>query len=416
MSIPGQPPSQVVESGTSCAKCGACATVCPVYRQSGRESHTARGKLHLLDVLGLVQASTEFVDIFSACLLCGACAAICPRSIDITKELIVARNSFSAVAGPHAYEKYLTRKLLDYPGSLSGFRVLGKAGQRLIGAHLPKRSGLRLRLAMFQEEKLYLPVEEEKLVPAVLPAKSKTMSWFPGCAARYLFPDTLSSCRSLAADLAIDLVFPDALACCGLADLTAGDREGARKKGRQNIEILERTEGPILVSCTSCFSHLLNYPKLFEVAGDWQQRAEGVASRLLELSAFLEDAERRETIPQRVAGKRLRVFCHDPCHIRHNGERMDYSRTLLRKTGRVKILELPEGPRCCGQGGLFHIAHPEIAASIRDKLVQDVLMLQPDVVVTSCSGCLMQWQQGLAAAGSTVRSLHLAQVMELLKM
>lgn len=403
-------------SEPSCAKCGACATVCPVYRQSGRESHTARGKLHLLDVLGLVQASTEFVGIFSACLLCGACAAICPRSIDITKELIVARNSFSAVAGPHAYEKYLTRKLLDYPGSLAGFRVLGKAGQRLIGAHLPERSGLRLRLAMFKEENICHPAEGEKVLPPVLPAKSKTMNWFPGCAARYLFPDTLSSCRSLVADFAIDLVFADALACCGLADLMAGHIKGARKKGRQNIEILERTEGTILVSCTSCFSQLLNYPKLFDDDREWQQRAEGIASRLLELSVFLEDAEGKGDLPPRGAGKRLRVFCHDPCHMRHNNEILDKSRTVLRKIGCVDILELEDGPRCCGQGGLFHIAYPEISARIRDQLVEDVLTLQPDVVTTSCSGCLMQWQQGLAAAGSNVRVLHLAQVLELFRM
>ena len=405
----------MIVSEPSCAKCGACATVCPVYRQSGRESHTARGKLHLLDVLGLVQASTEFVDIFSACLLCGACAAICPRSIDITKELIVARNSFSVVAGPHAYEKYLTRKLLDYPGSLAGFRVLGKAGQRLIGAHLPERSGLRLRLAMFKEENICQPVVGEKVLPPVLPAKSKTMNWFPGCAARYLFPDTLSSCRSLVADLALDLVFSDALACCGLADLMAGDIKGARKKGRRNIEILERTEGTILVSCTSCFTQLLNYPKLFDDDREWQQRAEEVVSRLLELSAFLEGAERRENVPQQRVAKRLRVFYHDPCHMRHNSEILDNSRTLLRKTGRVEILELEDGPCCCGQGGLFHIAHPEISARIRDQLVEDVLSLQPDVVTTSCSGCLMQWQQGVAAAGSRVQVLHLAQLLELLK-
>ena len=97
-------------SQVKCAKCGACSAVCPVCQSSGQESHTARGKLHLLNVLGVAEASTEFVDIFSACLLCGACSAICPRSIDISKELVNARNSFSSVAGPHGYEKYLARK------------------------------------------------------------------------------------------------------------------------------------------------------------------------------------------------------------------------------------------------------------------------------------------------------------------
>lgn len=405
----------MIVSSPSCAKCGACTSVCPVYRESGRESHTARGKLHLLDVLGLVRASTDFVDIFSACLLCGACAAICPRSIDIAQELIRARNSFSSVAGPHAYEKYLTRKLLDYPGSLSGLRVLGKTGERLIGNHLPERSGLRLRLALFREKSDCCPVVETKSVSPVASEKSRAMTWFPGCAARYLFPDTLASCRALFSDLDIDLVFPDALVCCGLADLTAGDIKSARQKGRRNIEILEKAEGNILISCASCFSQLQEYPKLFAGDSSWQQRAEGVALRLVELSEFLEDVELTESVPPKSVAKKLRIFYHDPCHIRHNKELIDHSRTLLRKTGRVEILELEDGPRCCGQGGLFHIAHPEISAGIRDQLVAEVLSLQPDVVTTSCSGCLMQWQQGVVAAGSEVKVLHLAQVLEMVR-
>ncbi len=405
----------MIVSAPSCAKCGACATVCPVYRQSGRESHTARGKLHLLDVLGLVRASTDFVDIFSACLLCGACAAICPRFIDIPKEIIRARNSFSSIAGPHAYEKYLTRKLLDHPGSLSGLRVLGKAGERLIGSYLPERSGLRLRLALFQEESICPPVTAGKKNLPAPSARSRQMSWFPGCAARYLFPGSLASCRSLFADRGVDLVFPDSLVCCGLADLTAGDIDGAQKKGRQNIEFLEKTEGSILVSCASCFSQLQKYPMLFAGDSVWQQRAEQIALRLVELTEFLDDVSVTESVAPKRATRKLRIFYHDPCHMRHNKEVRDRSRTLLGKTGGVEILELEDGPRCCGQGGLFHIAHPEISAAIRDQLVEDVSGLQPDVVTSSCSGCLMQWQQGVTAAGSRVQVLHLSQVLELLK-
>lgn len=369
--------------------------------------------MHLLDVLGLARASTDFVDIFSACLLCGACSVICPRSIDITKELVRARNSFSSVSGPHGYEKYLTRKLLEYPGSLSGLRVLGKAGERLIGCRLPEHSGLRLRLALFREEGVRYPVGRKHNVLPVSPVKSRTMTWFPGCFARYLFPDSLACCKSLFADLAIGLVFPDALVCCGLADMTAGDIESAQRKGRHNIELFEQSEGRILVSCASCLSHLQKYPKLFAEDRGWQQRAEKIALRLVELSEFL-DLEGEASVPLERATHKLRIFYHDPCHMRHNKERIDHSRTLLRKTGRVEILELEDGPRCCGQGGLFHIAHPEISAGIRDQLVKDVLRLQPDMVTTSCSGCLMQWQQGVVAAGSGVKVLHLAQVLEML--
>ena len=396
-------------SVSACAKCGACSAVCPVYRTSGRESHTARGKLHLLDIFGLAESSSLFVDIFSACLLCGACSAVCPRQIDVCGELVTARNSFSVLAGPHAYEKYFARKLLDYPGSLTGLRVLGRTGKKLLGKSLPQSSGLRLRLAMFEEDALAVPAGKQSLPPAT---DTTQLSWFPGCASRYLFPDILTSCRSVLADASFSLDFPDALACCGLADWAAGDLEGARKSGRRNIEVLEATEGPIMVSCASCFAHLKKYPKIFAEHSEWHGRAGQMAARLVELTDFLESRGEYQKTVQERKDKKLRVFYHDPCHMRHGSVTVDKAREQLQRTDRTELLELPDGPRCCGQGGLFHVAHPEISIRIRDQLVQDVLVLQPDVVTSTCSGCLMQWQQGLTAAGSDVKVLHLAQLLE----
>ncbi len=363
--------------------------------------------------MGLVDSSPVFINIFSACLLCGACTAVCPRQIDVGRELVAARATFSSLAGPHGYEKFLARKLLEHPASLKGLRILGRAGERLLGARLPRDSGLRLRLTQFSEEMVCSSPAGEHSLSASAPGEHLT--WFPGCAARYLFPDIVSSCRSLLAGFKRSLELPDGLACCGLAAWAAGDMKGARKSGRRNIQILEATEGPILVSCASCFSHLGNYPKLFADQEEWQQRAEKVAARLVELSVFLAGQGDREAQGIELGGKKTRVFYHAPCHLRHGLPSSDQARLLLQQTGRADVLQIPGGPRCCGQGGLFHVAQPELSASIRDQLVADVLVLQPQVITSTCSGCLMQWQQGLAAAGSRVKVLHLAQLLEQLQ-
>ncbi len=399
---------------STCAKCGACATVCPVFQVSGKESHTARGKLHLLETLGLEKSSSVFIDIFSACLLCGACSAVCLRQIDISKELIAARSSFASLTGPHAYEKYLARKLLDSPERLAGLRLLAQTCGKVLGDRLPLGSGLRLRLALFQDDAFSVSPGDRSSREAA--SDATPLTWFPGCSTRYLFPDILSSCQSLLAQSSYSLHYPDSLACCGLADWAAGDLEGARKNARTNIEAMEETKGPILVSCASCFAHLKKYPDVFMGDINWQIRAEKMASRVVEMSAFLEKQNVENNKPDTPSKQKLRVFYHDPCHLRHGAETVDKSRQQLEKTGRIKVCELPGGPRCCGQGGLFHVAHPEISASIRDQLVLDVLVLNPDVVTSTCSGCLMQWQQGLAAAGSKVKVLHLAQLLEQRKM
>ncbi|MEN8200295.1 MAG: (Fe-S)-binding protein, partial [Thermodesulfobacteriota bacterium] len=310
------------------------------------------------------------------------------------------------------YEKYLARKLLDYPASLKSLRALGRGGEKLLGSRLPEDSGLRLRLALFDEAGLTVSAAHEKSMEAE--KAGRPLTWFPGCASRYLFPATHSACRSLLASASCTLDAPHSLRCCGLADWAAGDLEGAVGKGRRNIEILEDTEGPVLVSCASCFAHLKKYPKLFGEDSRWRLRAEQLAGRLVELTDFLGNHLQPHGIAASCGEQKLRLFYHDPCHMRYGAPSVDRARELLLKSGKVEILELEDGPRCCGQGGLFHVAHPEISARIRDQLVADVLKLQPDVVTSTCSGCLMQWQQGLVAAGSEVKVLHLAQVLETL--
>ena len=394
---------------SSCAKCGACSTVCPVFRSSGRESHTARGKLHLLEVLGLGESSSRFVDIFSACLLCGACSAVCPRGIDVCAEITAARKSFSLLAGPHAYEKYLSRKLLDSPGTLRALGILGRSGQKLLAGRLPADSGLRLRLAMFAEDDGVATVADNS---SFAQGGIEPLAWFPGCTSRYLFPEILASCRSLLAETAPSVQIPAGLACCGLAHRAAGDLQKAVDCGRRNIEALEAAEGLIVVSCASCYAHLKHYPDLFPPESRWHRRAEQMAERLVEFSDFLESRRRADTFAGKTRKGKLRVFYHDPCHMRYGDIAADKARQLLQKAGNIEVVELADGPRCCGQGGLFHLAHPDIAASIRDQLVEEVLALQPDLVTSTCSGCLMQWKQGVAAAGSRVRVLHLGQLLD----
>ena len=74
-----------------CAKCGACTVVCPVFQAGGRESLSARGRLHLLARLDPAQASAAYAEILTQCLLCGACRAVCSRGLDPPARFIAAR-------------------------------------------------------------------------------------------------------------------------------------------------------------------------------------------------------------------------------------------------------------------------------------------------------------------------------------
>jgi glycolate oxidase iron-sulfur subunit len=388
--------------------------VCPVYRVTGQEAHTARGKIHLTQIPELRGKGTVFEDIFSKCLLCGACSAVCPRGIDVCREVVDARAAFPAIYGDHGYEKYLARKALAHPETLAALRVLGRVGAEFLSRHLPQESGLRLRLALFQQDVGAIPVlsVQKSTFPDDLQPKGP-LTYFPGCAAHYLFPNIATSCYSLAAGQGYALHVPDGLSCCGLAALSAGDRREAQRHARKNIIALEQGNGPILVSCASCYAHLHRYGDLFADEPLWRSKAEAMSARLMELSCFLDQHLLPGVVKQAAGGKKVRVYYHDPCHFRHGLRIIEEPRQVIGRNPDLELLELPGGPECCGQGGLFHIGAPDIAAVIRDTLAAKVLALRPDVITSTCSGCLMQWRLAIEVAGSRVQVLHLAELLRI---
>lgn len=393
-----------------CARCGACTVVCPVYRASGgREPYSGRGKKHLLDLRGTDVPSPVFEDIFSKCLLCGACVSACPRDIDIPGEVRRARATFSTFYGEHGYRKFLARKVLEHPELLGVVRTFGRSFKDLLERGLPRDSGLRLQLALFDKgdsgQDVQLPREsgsEDGLTPLL---------YFPGCSAKHLYPEIIAACRTLFHHAGHRLTIPDGLVCCGLAIDAAGDVATSRLLAKKNIALLERGQGQIMVSCGSCLSHLQRYGKLFDDEPQWRKRGEAVAARTVEMSQVLDTVLPDKMLPKSDDSRTQKIFYQDPCHLRHGRTIIREPRRVLSRFPSVELLELPDGPQCCGHGGLFHLGAPGLSARIRDDLAQRVLAMEPDVITSSCSGCLMQWRMAVAAAGKTLPVLHLAELL-----
>lgn len=412
---------------TRCARCGACTVVCPVYKASGgKEYYSGRGKKYLLEVMGQDTPSPIFEDIFSKCLLCGACVAACPRSVDVVEEVRETRSTFSRGYGEHGYQKFLAARVLEKPELLSVVRRFGRTFHSLLEHKLPVDSGLRLKLAIFDQDPA--PAKQQTPRPSAdfqsaAVGSGEQLVYFPGCSATYLSPEVLDASCELLGSLGFSIEIPDGLACCGLAIDSIGERQTARKLARRNIEALEQTQGRIVVSCGSCYAHLTSYAELLAEDSLWAERGAELGGRLVELSQLLAQAlpvtgekPSKASSAFVATDKVLRVFYHDPCHLRNELNITREPRRVLQSfSGQVELLELAEGPQCCGQGGLFHLGAPELSATIRDDLAEKVLAMRPDVITSSCSGCLMQWKSALAAASVKLPVLHLSELVELLR-
>ena len=77
-----------------CIRCGACVSVCPVYRQIGGHAYNATYMGPIGSILmPALSGVNEFGELAHASTLCGECRDVCPVRIDIPKMLLRVRHA-----------------------------------------------------------------------------------------------------------------------------------------------------------------------------------------------------------------------------------------------------------------------------------------------------------------------------------
>ncbi|MCF6188682.1 MAG: (Fe-S)-binding protein, partial [Desulfobulbaceae bacterium] len=266
--------------------------------------------------------------------------------------------------------------------------------------------GLRIKLGLLEEPRA-VPVDWP--VPSA-PDSKETISYFSGCLARHLQPSVGRAVLRLAHAGDLQVWSPETQCCCGLAASSAGKAEEAGRLAWQNIKSFADGRGPILTSCASCSRHLAAYPELFAGDPEKQELARAFSNRVVEFSAFfLTHLQEALVLPEDQ--NKIKIFYHDPCHLRFTSAGREAPRKLIDRIGNVERVEAANGPQCCGQGGLFHVGYPELSRKIFQSCADGALVHSPDLVTTTCSGCLMQWQTGAVENNLPVRIRHLALVL-----
>jgi glycolate oxidase iron-sulfur subunit len=354
--------------------------------------------MHLLSLPFADRPSNFFQDIFSRCLLCGACEDVCSRKLPITELITRARSRFPLFYGSHGVQKVLARKALSSPGLLHGLVQAGISLQRINA--LPAGSGLRLKLGLLEDFSIFS--ESEPISPES--TAKRDVTYFTGCLAAHLQPSVGRAVVGLSEAADHTVLVPDNQGCCGLAAAAAGREKVARELAWRNITAFAHSQGPVLTSCASCFSHLATYPDLFSGDPERQKLAEDFSERVVEFSSFFLEQPDLDF----VSSRKQKIFYHDPCHQRFTPNGRQRPRQLLGRVEQVELVEAENGPKCCGQGGLFNLGYPDLSRKIFHICSSGALAKSPDLVVTTCSGCLLQWQQGVAENDLPVTVRHLA--------
>jgi L-lactate dehydrogenase complex protein LldE len=72
---------------------------------------------------------------------------------------------------------------------------------------------------------------------------------------------------------------------------------------------------------------------------------------------------------------------------------------------------MKDSTKCCGFGGTFSVNYPDISTAMLEDKVTNIINSGADAVVGCDISCLMNIQGMLNRRGSTIKTLHIAQLL-----
>jgi len=202
---------------------------------------------------------------------------------------------------------------------------------------------------------------------------------------------------------------PEAQVCCGQPAYNSGDRKDTTAIARQVIECF-RGYDYVVAPSGSCAGMIRDhYPALFAAEPDWKARAEDLSARMFELTSFLVDVLKVETLA--AAALPLKATYHDSCSgLRELGVKTQ-PRRLLQNVGGLELVEMKTPETCCGFGGTFCVKYGDVSTDIVSRKTADIAQTGAELLLAGDMGCLLNMAGRLQREGSQVKARHVAEVL-----
>ena len=235
------------------------------------------------------------------------------------------------------------------------------------------------------------------------------VSLFVTCLVDQMWSSIGTSCVDVLRRVGCEVEFDERQTCCGQPAFNTGYRDEARQVAKRFISVFEESKADAIVSPSgSCTAMVHHFAELFADDPQWLERARSVASRSYEFSSFLVSVLKVEDVGATWRGK---LTWHDACHGLRDLNIKSEPRRLIRNVRGAEFVEIENAEACCGFGGTFSVKYPEISVAILDQKIEAIERAGVDAVVSGDASCLMQIGGRLSRKGSSVRVMHLAELL-----
>ena len=391
-----------------CIKCTVCTVYCPVAavnplypgpKKEGPDGDSLRLK------------RPEFFDeSLKWCLNCKRCEVACPSNVRIGDIIQAARIKHSKKK-PGLREYILANT--DFMGTMASplAPVVNLAvGLKPVKIVMDKTIGIdhRRMFPKYAFGTFESWLKRNKKKQAKFP---RQVSYFHGCYVNYNNPQLGKDFVKIMNALGIGVQLLEKEKCCGVALISNGLIDQAKRQGEVNISSIRRSvvenKIPVLGTSSTCtFTLRDEYPHLLGIEnGDVRDSIE-LATRYIYRMLSSGDVKLRF----KKNAPKLRVAYHTACHMEKLGWAY-YSIELLRMIPSVELIALDS--QCCGIGGTYGFKKENYATSqaVGDSLFRKIEASGCDVVSTDCETC--KWQIEMSTSKEVIHPLSiLAQALE----
>ena len=388
--------------------------------------------------------SAELRNLVDLCNFCALCP--CPPvrgNIIEAKTRFIDRDGLKFGVRTLEDVERVARLCGSFP-QLANKLLRGKATGDLI----KKAAGIHplRQIPAFPEERFPRWSKKKNLNTRPEKSQRRRIAYFAGCTANYLFPEVPRAAVEVFKYNGIDVFCPDQK-CCGMPSMLEGDRQLTLEFARQNIDILAEAVAAgydIVCSCPTCGFMLRNvlkenayYSPEFQASVDadgaylkipisgesanpggkkftvlkksmFQDilKDEGyfsdidpmkrirVAENTYDLGEYLLDLHQSGDFKTDFGEVTGPMVYYPPCHLREQNIGRPYQ-DLMNLLPGVDLEAVDGSLYCCGMAGImgFKRDFHETSLHLGRRLMDRIIALNPQRLITDCLSCRLQFNQ-----------------------